>query len=527
MKINKTGRIAALGVASSVAIATAVLAASPAQAEGTVLGADSPAAINGEYIVVLNDDIVASASTASGIAEAYDGKLRKHFSSINGFSADLSAEEARHLAADPSVDYVQQNAEVTMASTQDNPSSWGLDRLDQDGLPLDNSYTYPDSGGEGVTAYIIDTGIEIEHTDFEGRASHGIDTVDNDDDATDCQGHGTHVAGTVAGGEYGVAKGADLVGVRVLDCNGSGSYDGVIAGIDWVTDNAQLPAVANMSLGGGFSQAVNDAVEASVAAGITYAVAAGNDYAADACNSSPASAPSALTVAASDNTDALASFSNIGECVDIIAPGVDITSAWIGGGEDTISGTSMASPHVAGVAALHLGENPDATPAEVGTALTDNAVADAISNPGTGTPNLLLNSAYLNDGNGGDPDPDPDPEPEPEPGECEAAYSTATPLTDRGTLETDVNVDCENTGTAEVSVDITHTYRGDLSITLIAPDGTSYTLKTNSIIDSADDVVETYTVDVAGASVSGDWTLVVQDHYYGDTGTLNGWTLAL
>ncbi|HIW61769.1 MAG TPA: S8 family peptidase [Candidatus Stackebrandtia excrementipullorum] len=396
MKINKTGRIAALGVASSVAIATAVLAASPAQAEGTVLGADSPAAINGEYIVVLNDDIVASASTASGIAEAYDGKLRKHFSSINGFSADLSAEEARHLAADPSVDYVQQNAEVTMASTQDNPSSWGLDRLDQDGLPLDDSYTYPDSGGEGVTAYIIDTGIEIEHTDFEGRASHGIDTVDNDDDATDCQGHGTHVAGTVAGGEYGVAKNADLVGVRVLDCNGSGSYEGVIAGIDWVTENAQLPAVANMSLGGPSDQAVNDAVEASVAAGVTYAVAAGNESGSDACGVSPGGAESALTVAASDNTDALASFSNIGECVDIIAPGVDITSAWIGGGEDTISGTSMASPHVAGAAALYLGENTSATPDEVGTALTDNALVDVVANPGTGTPNLLLNTAFLN-----------------------------------------------------------------------------------------------------------------------------------
>ncbi|MFD0557774.1 subtilisin family serine protease [Stackebrandtia endophytica] len=396
MKNSKTGRIAALGVAGSVAIATAVLAATPAQAEGTVLGVGNPDAISGEYIVVLNDGVNASASSASGIASEYGGKVRTTFSSINGFSADLSAAEARYLAADPSVAYVQQNAVVTIAATQDNPSSWGLDRIDQEALPLDNSFTYPDSAGEGVTAYIIDTGIETEHPDFEGRATHGIDTVDGDDDATDCQGHGTHVAGTVGGTEYGVAKNVDLVGVRVLDCNGSGTYEGVIEGIDWVTENATLPAVANMSLGGPADQAVNDAVEASVAAGVTYAVAAGNEYGSDACNVSPGGAESALTVAASDNTDALASFSNIGTCVDIIAPGVDITSAWIGGGEDTISGTSMASPHVAGAAALYLGENTSATPDEVGAALTENALVDVVTNPGDGTPNLLLNTDFLN-----------------------------------------------------------------------------------------------------------------------------------
>ena len=397
MKIRKTGRrVAALGVAGSVAIATAVLAASPAQAEGIVLGEGNANAINGEYIVVLHDDVVASSSTANGIVEAYDGRLRSTFSSINGFSADLSAQEARYLAADPSVEYVQQNAAVMTTATQTNPPSWGLDRIDQESAVGDGSYTYPDSGGEGVTAYIIDTGIEIDHPDFEGRASHGIDTVDGDNDATDCNGHGTHVAGTVGGAEHGVAKNVDLVAVRVLDCAGSGSFEGVIEGIDWVTDNAQLPAVANMSLGGAFSQAVNDAVEASVAAGVTYAVAAGNEYASDACNVSPGSAPSALTVAASDEGDALASFSNIGTCVDIIAPGVDITSAWLNGGTNTISGTSMASPHVAGAAALYLGENSGATPDEVGAALTDNALVDVVSDPGTGTPNLLLNIGFLN-----------------------------------------------------------------------------------------------------------------------------------
>ncbi|HIW61770.1 MAG TPA: S8 family peptidase [Candidatus Stackebrandtia excrementipullorum] len=379
-----TRRFGALTTVGAVAVAAVTTTVGPAQAEGAVLSVDN--AIEGRYIVVLNADAMA---TASDLTAAHGGETRKSFVSINGFSADLSAEEAASLAGDPEVAYVQQDGVVTI--TQDSPSSWGLDRIDQEDLPLDDSYVYPDSGGEGVTAYIIDTGIEIEHPDFEGRAGHGVDTVDGDDDATDCQGHGTHVAGTVAGGEYGVAKNADLVGVRVLDCEGMGTWESVVAGIDWVTENAQSPAVANMSLGGGSSDAVDDAVEASVAAGVTYAVSAGNDGGADACGVSPGGAESALTVAASDNTDALASFSNIGECVDIIAPGVDITSAGLDGGEDTMSGTSMASPHVAGAAALYLGENTSATPDEVGTALTDAAVSDRISNEGDGTPNLLLN----------------------------------------------------------------------------------------------------------------------------------------
>ncbi|GAA4914969.1 peptidase inhibitor I9 [Stackebrandtia albiflava] len=396
MRINKTGRMVALGAAGSVAIASAILAAAPAHAEGTVIGAENPDAIAGEYIVVLNDGVSASAKTAAGIASEYDGKVRQTFDTINGFSANLSEDEARALAADPSVAYVQQNAVMTIAATQDSPPSWGLDRVDQDTATGDAAYTYPDSAGSGVTAYVIDTGVAMDHPDFGGRATSGVDTVDGDEDATDCQGHGTHVAGTIGGEAHGLAKSVDIVGVRVLDCNGSGSYEGVIAGIEWVTENHTAPAVANMSLGGPQDQAVNDAVEASVAAGVTYAVAAGNDSGADACGSSPASAPSAITVAASDDTDALASFSNIGTCVDIIAPGVDITSTWLDGGTDTISGTSMASPHVAGAAALYLGENTSATPADVSAALVDNALSDVVPDPGTGTPNKLLNIGFLN-----------------------------------------------------------------------------------------------------------------------------------
>ena len=379
-------RATALTAAGAMVVATAALTAGTAQATGTVLTVDD--AIDGRYIVVLNDDAYAA---ASDLVADYDGKVLSTFSSINGFSAELSASGAAKLAADPAVEYVQQDGVVKLAGTQTNPPSWGLDRIDQPSLPLDNSYTYPDSAGAGVTAVIIDTGADLDHPDFTGRMSSGIDTVDGDMVAEDCNGHGTHVAGTVGGNNYGVAKKADLLAVRVLDCFGSGSFAGVIEGIDWVTRNVSAPATANMSLGGGFNQAVNDAVEASVAAGITYAVAAGNDYGYNACNVSPASAPSALTVAASDINDNRAAFSNIGTCVDIIAPGVNITSAWLNGGTNTISGTSMASPHVAGAATLYLGDNPSASPAQVESALESAAAVGQISNPGAGTPNLLLN----------------------------------------------------------------------------------------------------------------------------------------
>ncbi|MFC4335553.1 S8 family serine peptidase [Salininema proteolyticum] len=385
--------LSVFAAAATAAAASAAFAPSASAAEGEIRGAEASDAIADSYIVVMEDGL--STQSAENAFSTYDASVDRTFSTINGYSVSMSEKDAKALAADPAVDYVEANRTMRATGTQTNPPSWGLDRLDQDSLPLDDSYTYPDSGGAGVTSYIIDTGIDIAHSDFGGRASHGYDFVDNDGDATDCNGHGTHVAGTVGSDSYGLAKSSDLVGVRVLDCGGSGTYEGVIAGIDWVTQNAVQPATANMSLGGGFSQAVNDAVSASIASGVTYAVASGNDN-SDACNYSPASTPEALTTNSSTSSDGRSSFSNYGTCTDIFGPGSSITSTWLNGGTNTISGTSMASPHVAGAATLHLGEFPGDSPAQVESALKDNAVSGAISNPGSGSPNLLVNTNYLN-----------------------------------------------------------------------------------------------------------------------------------
>ncbi|WP_423465014.1 S8 family peptidase [Promicromonospora sp. MS192] len=398
---NRRRLIVGAGIALALAAApaaAAVASATPDEAPAPVAGA----LVEDSYIVVLKDSDVSESqvrSTASSLVQEYGGQVRHSYTNaVRGFSASMSAAQAERLEADPSVAYVEQNRVMTATDTQSPVPSWGLDRIDQESLPLDDSYTYGNSGS-GVTAYIVDTGILTTHEDFGGRAVSGTDTVDNDDDATDCAGHGTHVAGTVGGAAHGVAKEVSLVAVRVLDCSGSGTYDGVIAGIDWVTADHEAgePAVANMSLGGGFSQAVNDAVSAAVADGVTFALAAGNDYAADACDGSPGSTPEALTVGATEDTDARAEYSNIGSCVDIFAPGSDITSAWYTGdtATNTISGTSMATPHVAGAAALVLGGNPAATPAEVGDALTGSALQDVVTDPGTGSPNLLLNVSGL------------------------------------------------------------------------------------------------------------------------------------
>ncbi|MFC8798534.1 S8 family serine peptidase [Promicromonospora sp. NPDC057138] len=399
---NRRRLIVGAGIAIALAAAPAAAAMTPSATPDEAPAPVAGALIEDSYIVVLKDRDVAKAevrSTANGLAKKYGGEVRHSYTNaVRGFSASMSASEAAQLEADPSVAYVEQNRVMTATDTQSPVPSWGLDRIDQADLPLDDTYTYGNAG-TGVTAYIVDTGILTTHEDFGGRAVSGTDTVDGDDDATDCAGHGTHVAGTVGGTDYGVAKDVSLVAVRVLDCEGSGSFDGVIAGIDWVTADHEAgePAVANMSLGGGFSQAVNDAVSAAVADGVTFALAAGNDSGADACDGSPSSTPEALTVGATEDTDARASYSNIGTCVDIFAPGTDITSAWYTSDtdENTISGTSMATPHVTGAAALVLGGNPAATPAEVGDALTGAALPDVVTDPGTGSPNLLLNVAGL------------------------------------------------------------------------------------------------------------------------------------
>ncbi|MFF6906315.1 S8 family peptidase [Streptomyces sp. NPDC012389] len=383
-----TAAITAVAAAAGVTLfGTSFAGASPAPM-GTVYGADAETAVSGSYIVMLGEK-----ADKSKLAKEYGGKLQRNYSSsINGFSASgLSETEAKRLAADPAVAKVVQNKKFSINATQENPPSWGLDRIDQTETAGDNAYTYPDAAGEGVTAYVIDTGVRVTHEDFEGRATSGFDAVDNDDDADDGNGHGTHVAGTIAGAEHGVAKKAKIVAVRVLDDNGSGTTEQVIAGIDWVAANASGPSVANMSLGGGADPALDEAVQKAIAAGVTFGVAAGNES-SDAGQSSPARVPEAITVASSTEADEQSSFSNYGSIVDIYAPGSDITSTWNDSdtGTNTISGTSMATPHVVGAAAVYLAGHQDATPEEVATALTEGATPDAISNATEGTANKLL-----------------------------------------------------------------------------------------------------------------------------------------
>ncbi|MGP3940547.1 MULTISPECIES: S8 family peptidase [Streptomyces] len=397
---QRNARRLGLAVAAATAVTAGVFVAVPAgattakPAEGTVYGTQSKSAVDGSYIVMLKGGkTVKAAAEGKDLAQQYGGKLsRSYDSAINGFSASgLSDTEAKRLAADPSVAKVVQNHRYTVKGTQENPPSWGLDRIDQEDTEGDKAYNYPDSAGEGVTAYVIDTGVRTSHKDFEGRATSGFDAIDNDDSADDGNGHGTHVAGTIAGAEHGVAKKAKVVAVRVLDDQGSGTTEQVVAGIDWVTENHEGPSVANMSLGGTPDEALDAAVQKAIDSGVTFAVAAGNES-SDASQSSPARVKDAITVASSTDQDEQSDFSNYGSVVDIFAPGSDITSDWNTDDDatNTISGTSMATPHVVGAAAVYLSGHQDAKPADVAKALTDGATADKISNPGDGTPNKLL-----------------------------------------------------------------------------------------------------------------------------------------
>ncbi|MFG2878535.1 S8 family peptidase [Streptomyces sp. NPDC048337] len=368
----------------------ATTAAHGAPPPGDLRLAPAATAVPDSWIVVLKDgtDMAGTQAMASGAGGEVGHVYR---SALRGFSIRTSQDQAAELAADPRVAYVEQDAEVRVSDTQSNPT-WGLDRIDQRALPLSQTYTY-DSTAANVTAYVIDTGIRTTHTDFGSRARVGFDAFGGT--GQDCNGHGTHVAGTVGGAAYGVAKGASLVAVRVLNCSGSGTTAGVIAGVDWVSANAARPAVANMSLGGGASSALDGAVARSISSGITYAIAAGNSS-ANACNYSPGRTPSAITVGATLRWDARASFSNYGSCLDLFAPGVGITSDWYSGdtATNTISGTSMAAPHVAGAAALYLATHPNASALQVRDAVVAGATQGAVVLPGPGSPNRLLYSRF-------------------------------------------------------------------------------------------------------------------------------------
>ena len=350
--------------------------------------------IPGHYIVVLDQDEVGDASLnsqkAHELGAAYGAEVTDFFPSVlAGFSARMSEEQAERLSEDPSVAFVEEDGIMEIAATQSN-APWGLDRIDQRDRPLNGTYSYTRTGS-GVNVYIIDTGIRRTHTQFGGRAFVGFDAIGDGRNTSDCNGHGTHVAGTVGGSTYGVAKGVRLFAVRVLNCSGQGSTSGVISGVNWVTSNHTKPAVANMSLGGGISSSLDTAVRNSIAAGVTYAVAAGNSN-VDASNSSPARVSEAITVGSSTINDGRSSFSNFGSVVDVFAPGSSITSAWHTSdtATATISGTSMASPHVAGVAARVLQGSPGSSPATVRNSIVNAATTNRLSGIPSGTANRLL-----------------------------------------------------------------------------------------------------------------------------------------
>jgi subtilisin family serine protease len=376
-------------------LAVAAVATLTATGVGATAGTAAAAPPVGSYIVTL--DATRAPAQVAERAERLGGRIEHVYTAaLTGFAVRLPTALAERLNTLPGVVAVEENLPVHATATQSG-APWGLDRADQRGRTLDSSFGYT-ATGEGVTAYVIDTGIQFAHEDFGGRAVSGYDAVELDTPADDCNGHGTHVAGTVGGTTHGVAKGVRLVAVRVLDCAGSGTTAGVIAGIDYVTGNHQAgqPAVANMSLGGGVSTALDAAVTRSINDGVTYAVAAGNGnsvgVAQDACKYSPARVTGALTIGATDRSDAPASFSNYGKCVDLFAPGVGITSDWhtTTTETNTISGTSMATPHVTGVAALYLQTRPAASPATVSSAIKGLTTKDAVRTTRTANNDLLF-----------------------------------------------------------------------------------------------------------------------------------------
>jgi serine protease len=383
----------------TLAIAAAILAGTAMQARAADLHAKRDA-IPGQYIVVLKPEAAALrgessaaeviGNVAKGMAEQHGAKVTHTYQqALRGFAARADSQALKRILADPRVAYVEQDAVVRGNPTQTN-ATWGLDRVDQRGSSLNASYIF-DQTGSGVRAYVIDSGLRTTHSQFAGRVAAGASAINDGRGVTDCHGHGTHVSGTIAGTTWGVAKNVTIHPVRVLDCNNSGTTSGVIAGIDWVRVNHIKPAVANMSLGGGASDALDAAVNNLINSGVAAVVSAGNAN-GDACAQSPARVPRAITVASIDSNGARSSFSNYGKCVDLFAPGGSITSAWLSGDSASavLSGTSMAAPHVTGVAALFLQLNPQAAPVDVTFAVVGKATMGVVGNAGPGSPNHLL-----------------------------------------------------------------------------------------------------------------------------------------
>lgn len=504
----------AVGAASAVVLAGAAVPAMAAGPEGSVRQARQH--VPGQYIVVLKDGAPrATRGQASALAGRYGGEVTRTYSAtLNGYSARrMTGAQARRLAADPSVKAVYEDGTARAAGEQPNPPSWGLDQIDQKTTGLDRKYAYANEA-DGVTAYVIDSGVRKDHAEFEGRASFGYDFVDDDTDASDCFWHGTHVAGTIAGKTVGVAKKAKVVAVRALGCAGTAPDSATIGALEWVAANGRKPGVVNMSLTTDTPGVGDEQVKALVAKGFVVAVAGGNDG-EDSCGVSPARVPEAITVGWMNQGGGRGG--NYGTCLDLFAPGGNIYSADHTGSYRNGSGTSMATPHVTGAAAMYLQANPGATPQQVRDALVEHATPGLVTNPGSGSPNRLLYTGFI----GGDG---------PGPGGCDGTSSTErVAVPDAGAAVTSTitveGCDGKAPSTLPVKVDIDHPYTGDLAIDLIGPSGTVYGLKRPGDVGEAAGVHTTYTADASRENADGAWKLRIRDVYRFDAGTLTGWSL--